>query len=64
MPLRSAGRERFLTPTLASGHKVSHVHVAQARRRPAPPPPPPYNLDEGGGAPARGTHTQALNPKP
>ena len=58
MPLRSAGRERFLTPTLASGHKVSHVHVAQARRR------PPYNLDEGGGAPARGTHTQALNPKP
>ena len=29
----------------------SRVHVAQARRR------PPYNLDEGGGAPARGTHT-------
>ena len=30
----------------------------------APPPPPPYNLDEEGGAPARGTHMQALNPKP
>ena len=34
------------------------MHIAQARRR------PPYNLDEGGGAPARGTRTEALNPKP
>ena len=31
---------------------------------PRPAVAPPCNLDEGGGAPARGTHTQALNPKP
>ena len=30
---------------------------------PRPAAAPPYNPDEGGGAPARGTHTQALNPK-
>ena len=57
MPLHSAGRDIVLTPILASAHG-SHVRVAQARRR------PPYNLDEGGGAPARGIHAQALNPKP
>ena len=34
------------------------MHIAQARRR------PPYNLDEGGGAPARGKHTEALNSHP
>ena len=50
MPLHSAGRGRILTPTRASARKVS------CARCPGPPPPP-YNLDEGGGAPARGTHT-------
>ena len=54
------GGEYFLTPNLASAHKVLRARCPG----PPPPPPPPYNLDEGGGAPARGTHTQALNPKP
>ena len=50
------GRERFDANLGVSTH--GRMRVAQARRR------PPYNLDEGGGAPARGTHTQALNSHP
>ena len=53
----AAGWEnRFLTPTLG---KSAHMSLTCALPRPAAPP---YNLDEGGGAPARGTHT--LSPKP
>ena len=53
----------------ARGGKRSDANLgvrAQGLMRvlPRPAAAPPYNLDEGGGAPARGTHTQALNSHP
>ena len=58
MPLHSAGRGKVSDAKLGVSAQGLVCTFAVARRR------PPYNLDEGGGAPARGTHAQALNPKP